>query len=229
MKKTLIITCIFTTLITLASAPAQAINIWDEQETSTEDMGTISLTASLQDKDILKLTLECKDIIKSVIGIAFHLKYEAAKLKFIKYTPGSFLETGGDPYYLVQNQELNEKIIFGETLRASDSFPSGNGQAAYFYFQIIDPSQFNFEFENGVLSTLDVVRQDLDQINWENLFISKESLKLADINIAINKSKETKKPWFKSPLSIIIFTIFGISSLSTIIIYIRKYRNKKAF
>jgi len=108
------------------------------------------------------------------------LSYDPEVLGFLRYDPGSFLERGGDPFYLVSamagpgGEEIG-KIVFGETLRRGDQYPVGDGLIAGFYFQELSSDvrdgtgSFKFEFENGVVSTLDTVRQDIDGVLFERL------------------------------------------------------------
>ncbi len=124
--------------------------------------------------DLLRISVIAEDVEAPVLGISFYLKYESENVSFLKYEPGEFLERGGDPFYLVQNKELVEKIIFGETLRRNDAFPIGGGKVADFYFQILNEGEFNFLFEKGIVSTLNHVRQDLDLISWEDLSLGRE-------------------------------------------------------
>ncbi len=144
----------------------------DVGDLSGDVMGKVFMEGEFLDGDILKISVLSQDMIQPVLGIAFHLKYDFDFLKFLKYEPGEFLERGGDPFYLVENKD--GKLIFGETLRREDSFPVGGDVIADFYFQIVEEDEFNFTFENGVVSTLDVVRQDLDRIIWEDLISERD-------------------------------------------------------
>jgi len=144
--------------------------------------GKVSLSGEFLDHDLLKLSAEISDIQTPVLGMAFHLKYDAGALSFLRYDPGEFLERGGDPFYLVMPVKdalagETGKIIYGETLRRNDDFPVGNGNVAEFYFQQLDPSVgiYEFSFENGVVSTLDVVRQDISNIEFRGLSLDKNN------------------------------------------------------
>ena len=64
------------------------------------------------DGDILKISVWAENISSPTLGIAFHLKYEGDNLGFLKYLPGEFLEKGGDPFYLVKNDEIKILCIF---------------------------------------------------------------------------------------------------------------------
>ncbi|MFC1615735.1 hypothetical protein ACFL21_01220 [Patescibacteria group bacterium] len=145
----------------------------DDISENQEVMGTIYMNAEKLDGDILKLCIYGKEIQQPTLGIAFHLIYENEKLLFLNYLPGSYLERAGDPFYLVNESQKGE-IIYGETLRHGDDFPTGKGQIACINFQILQGSKFNFNFTNGVISTMDTVRQDLEKIEWQNLIFDKE-------------------------------------------------------
>ncbi len=134
--------------------------------------GEIFMEGEFLNGDLLKISILAKNMLQPVLGIAFHLNFDNENLAFLKYEPGDFLERGGDPFYLVKNQDSG-RVIFGETLRKDDSFPVGEGRVVDYYFQILTEEEFNFSFVNGVVSTLDVVRQDIDKILWEDLVIKR--------------------------------------------------------
>lgn len=140
-----------------------------------ENVETVYIEGQFLDGDILKISVSAKDVAEEILGIAFNLKYDKSALTFIKYEPGEFLEQGGDPFYLVSNDETTGKIVFGETLRRDDEFPSGMGKIADFYWQIKEEGEFPFSFEKGVIATLDSVRQDLKNVNWENAILSRQN------------------------------------------------------
>lgn len=141
-----------------------------------ELFGRVFMDGEFLDGDLLKIFVIAEDMKTPVLGIAFHLQYEPEKLAFLRYEPGVFLENGGDPFYLVHVE--NGKIVFGETLRRDDAFPVGGAEIAYFYFQILDGEEFTFKFNNGVISTLDTIRQDIDKIQWDDLLLSKNGERL---------------------------------------------------
>jgi len=175
---------IFITFIALVSGKSSAyFEDMFEDSATTDASGTTSenpvlsgavyLEGEFLDGDILKISTFAENISEPVLGTAFHLVYDKAALAFLKYEPGDFLELGGDPFYLVQNSAKDGKILFGETLRQNDSFPVGDGKIVDLYFQIIDGTDFELKFENGVISSLDSVRQDMENVEWKNLSLSK--------------------------------------------------------
>lgn len=149
-------------------------------EVEAEPSGIINMEAKSLDHDILKISVVSIDMAKPVLGLAFHLNYDPGKVRFLKYDPGDFLEQGGDPFYLVQNDEKKKEIVFGETLRRDDKFPVGGGRVANFYFQISKKQAMNFNFKQGAVSTMDTVRQDIDRIEWQNLRLDKNGRKIVD-------------------------------------------------
>lgn len=200
-------------------------------------MGTVSMSHKFLDGDILKISVHAGDMVMPILGLAFHLNYDGEKIKFLKYDPGEFLERGGDPFYLVQNDEQNNKIVFGETLRRNDNFPFGEGPVADFYFQIFKKDAMDFEFINGVVSTLDVVRQDIDEIVWENLRLDKNGKKAVidtknnPENSGLNNEIEvnTAADGLKLPENFATILIMGIiiAGLGVWIFVDRKRRNKR--
>ncbi|MBI2634148.1 hypothetical protein HYW82_00570 [Candidatus Peregrinibacteria bacterium] len=140
----------------------------------SENLGKIFMESEFLDGDILRLSVLAKEMAAPVLGVSFHLPYNE-NLAFLKYEPGDFLERGGNPFYLVKNTGESRTIIFGETLRRDDNFPVGDGRIADFYFQILGDAEFEFEFLNGVISTMDSVRQDIDLIEWDGISADKNN------------------------------------------------------
>jgi hypothetical protein len=154
-------------------------SVTDFEEELAKD-GLVSLDGEFLNHDIVRVTANIEELQTPVLGIAFHLRYESETLTFLRYDPGSFLESGGDPFYLVMASKGGAgveagELIFGETLRRNDDFPVGDGVVAEFYFQELEPSDeavYEFDFENGVVSTLDTVRQDLVGIEFVDLVLN---------------------------------------------------------
>lgn len=190
-------------LIYLNVAFGAAIEGWSEEITGDENVaemsvegvdtkGIIDMQAEPLDHDILKISVMSIDMSTPVLGLAFHLNYDGDKIKFLKYEPGDFLEEGGDPFYLVQNDAKKNEIIFGETLRRDDKFPTGGGKVADFYFQISKREAMNFNFKQGAVSTLDTVRQDIDKIAWNDLSLDKNGKKITDEILSLNLNGDEK-------------------------------------
>ena len=73
-------------------------------------MGEIALESEFLDGDLLKISAVAGDMMQPVLGIAFNLNFDGENLDFLKYEPGEFLERGGDPFYLVKDEENKTKI-----------------------------------------------------------------------------------------------------------------------
>jgi len=123
----------------------------------------VFLDGEFLNHDIFKVSVRVERALVPLLGAAFHLKYDPDELAFLRYDPGEFFEMGGDPFYLVMDSGKG-RIVFGETLRRGDSFPVGEGVFVSIYFQEFGDGVYDFEFEKGVLSTLDEIRQDLDSV-----------------------------------------------------------------
>ncbi|MBI4235621.1 hypothetical protein HY604_04975 [Candidatus Peregrinibacteria bacterium] len=183
-----------------------------------ENVETVYIEGQFLDGDILRTSVFGMDFEEGVLGIAFNLKYDNEILDFIKYEPGEFLEQGGDPFYLVSNDEDEGKIVFGETLRRDDEFPSGEGKVADFYWQIIEDGEFTFSFERGVVSTLDAVRQDLKNVDWQSIILRRdedEELILNEQESILNTGEANSFfdlsnlfPWFAMGIFLIAIGLF---------------------
>ena len=155
---------------------------WFEEEIMEEELeyaGAVYAEGEFLNGDLMRISVFSEDFSTPVLGLAFHLDYENEKVSFLKYEPGDFLEMGGDPFYLVNDDGIGSKLIFGSTLRKDDDFPLGGDKVVDFYFQIEEGESFNFNFEKGVVSTLDIVRQDLDKIQWRDLLFERDYTKNA--------------------------------------------------
>lgn len=222
----------------LETAFGESIDDWgemDASETSSEvattgalASGSIDMQAQPLDHDILKISVMSIDMSTPVLGVAFHLNYEGGKIKFLKYEPGDFLEQGGDPFYLVQNDEKKNQIIFGETLRRNNKFPTGSGKVADFYFQIVKKGPLNFNLKQGAVSTLDTVRQDIDKIVWNDLSLDKNGKKITDeiLSETLNSGQKIEVEAANLPENFeIILSMSGV--IIGLIIWILVERKKK--
>ncbi len=232
MKKIIVLLLIGINLISLSGQSyAYEFEDWSDEDALTESnteisesdpefLGRVYMQGEFLDKDIIKVSVITEDMVVPVLGIAFHLVYDPQKLSFLRYDPGAFLEIGGDPYYLVQNNQ--NKVIFGSTLRKDDAFPVGGANLSNLYFQIIKGDSFNFEFSNAVVSTLDTVRQDIDPIDWQNLSLSKpeQSILAKSLPASVKNAGITN--------SIIKFWPVPLLTLAvlTSLLIIRLYKNK---
>jgi hypothetical protein len=199
-------------------------NIGHGQDFAQDYIGSVNMSGEFLDGDILLVQVKVEDMTDPILGSSFNLAYDASKLNFLRYEPGNFLERGGNPFYLVKNQAEKNSLVFGATLRSEDNFPRGGGLLADFYFQIKDGDKFGFEFENEVISTLDTVRQDLDMVIWEDLFIEKNDRngqfganENLEINLGNNSLNWSEK--FSNP-------IFVLTAISTILLLLGLFRLK---
>lgn len=224
MKKLLLLTI---WVLFIPAVHAYDFDDWDIAEEAFSN-GIVQMESEPLDGDILRISVLAEEISTPVLGIAFYLNFDKDNLAFLKYEPGDFLERGGDPFYMVKDKD--GKIIFGEVLRRDDKFPLGKGVIVDFYFQILDHKDLSFEFERGVVSTLDTVRQDLNEITWENLYTDKNGEK------KINKEEGTEgfvdgdvstihssssKFWLAGGI------ISAIIGLLIFIIFVKKKENKR--
>lgn len=177
---------------------------------SASPMGTIKMQSESLDGNILKISVIAENLQKPALGLSFGLDYEGKNLAFLRYQPGDFLENGGDPFYLVTPNKTNSALIFGETLRQNDKFPLGGGKIVDFYFQILKKSELKFSFKNGVVSTLDTVRQDIDKIDWTDLVLDKDGKQLS-IDVPTNENPENSAKIQPNSFSLMNFG-FGFGS-----------------
>lgn len=174
--------------------------------------------------DLLKVSAVIQNIKDNVLGTAFRLKYDE-KLDFLRYEPGDFLEAGGDPFYLVKNEENVQEIVFGQTLRREDDYPIGSGKLVDFYFQIKEEGEFNFYFEKGVVSTWDTVRQDLSEIEWKSFKVKRPQEEKMVFN---SMDEATNVLARKFPIEIATWWVLGVLILGAAFFLIKKVGKKRA-
>lgn len=218
-------------LLYLQVAFGAEINDGGEAIFSGKTQGVVDMEAEPLDHDILKISLMSIDMAKPVLGLAFHLDYEDKKVKFLKYVPGDFLEKGGNPFYLVQNDEKKKEIIFGETLRRGNKFPSGDGKVADLYFQISKKEPMNFHFKQGAVSTMDTLRQDIDKIVWNDLSLDNNGHKITDDilsgQISNTKNGETNSMNLSANFELMLgMGIVIVGLLGWIFVNRKKWRNQ---
>jgi len=166
---------------------------------TSEYFGRIYLEGEFLNHDILEVAVLCEELETPVLGMAFHLTYDSNELSFLRYDPGGFLERGGDPFYLVMASKDGAgfetgELVFGETLRRGDQYPVGGGEVVEIYFQELSGDvrdgvgSFEFGFENGVVSTLDTVRQDIDGVRFEDLELGHGEVLIEESEIGFDPS-----------------------------------------
>ena len=203
----------------------------EEQENAKQNVeqnGKVYMKLDLMDHDILKLSVLADAVQTPVVGLAFHLKYEKEKLYFLKYEPGEFLEDGGDPFYMVQNNPEKGEVVFGETLRRDDRFPVGGKEIVNFYFQTNEETLWKnevikFEFERPVISTIDTVRQDISGVAWENLFSDKNGINRWTQSNAFSSGLFAVDAGKSNTTGLIMGVIFGIVLIAVLL----KYKSRK--
>ena len=143
------------------------------EEDLAERLETVFMEGKFLNHDIFQVSVRGEGFEMPILGVSFYLEFDPEALAFLRYEPGGFLERGGDPFYLVKevfgSGAALGKVVFGETLRRNDDFPIGDGDFAHFYFQEIAPGDdvvYELGFSNGVVSTLDTVRQDIDRVKF---------------------------------------------------------------
>lgn len=229
MKKILLTLC-FICIIGGAAFAGESVPWWEDGENAetnndeeeTEYLGKFYMESEFLNGDLLKISVNSENLSVPVIGVAFHLQYDFEKLTFLKYEPGNFLEIGGDPFYLVENDELAGKLVFGETLRRDDDFPLGGDKVVDFYFQILEEDEFGFEFLNGIVSSIDEVRQDLDQIEWIDFVASRDE----DYEIIFDNSDQSTEGlltlnWRFTLTAVLVFFFICCA------LFAKRYRKKR--
>lgn len=219
--------------VTKKKTPKKTVQKESVEVVSDTVNGTIYFSGEFLDGDILKLSVLSKDLVVPTLGVAFHLLYEGEKVSFLRYEPGDFLELGGNPFYLVKNDLQNSEIVFGETLRKDDDFPLNGGVIAEFYFQITSSDVFDFKFKNGIVSSLNTVRQDVDKIIFEDIVLDKNepNLGLTETNSPEPTNQSFIEKYLNSSfLSTFVLIILATFSSLFLIKLIKKIsKNKPTF
>ncbi|MCK9186739.1 cohesin domain-containing protein [Candidatus Gracilibacteria bacterium] len=200
--------------------------------------GRIFIEKNFIDDNSFKISVYAEDVFSPVIGVSFHLKYDAKKISFVEYKAGDFLEAGGEPFYLVKNSPEKNKIYFGATLKKGDSFPTQGGKIVDFYFKIpeytmadqayadAENSKILFSFSNGNVSAMDNGAEKIKNIKFENSEINlleKDgfSKRIASVFENFNFSKNKFFFWCLFGMA-----IFGVVTLALFLAF--KYGKKRA-
>lgn len=99
-------------------------------------------------------------------GLAFHLHFNPDIYEFDHYTLGDYFDTNDPPLVMVSEHKNEPKIIAGISLKRGDLIDQKNGTFLNLYFlkkqDQTDP--LSFKFEDGVYSTFNEERIDVENI-----------------------------------------------------------------
>lgn len=166
----------------------------------------MKMEKTLLEANVVKVSVKAEEMGKPILGFSFKINIPR-EYKFLKYQPGVFLERGGSPIYLVENN--GSEVIFGETLLDKGSLPKGSGEVASFYFQS-NGAEADFSFRDGIVSTFDEERKDLNGVEWTGLEVMTKEMKV--------ESSSQSNEVYALPSVELSFLEIGVLGLSVVIL-----------
>lgn len=164
MKK---IACFTIIALILSFAQVTAAQVTFSPAPSEGGQEKVYLTVLPHEQNLIEVQIFGKDILSPILGLAFDLNFDNQLLAYAKYQPGSFLETGGQPIYLIsQATDQSGRLIVGLSLKRGDSLPKGSGQFMSIFFKILKSGQSSMQFSNVSLASLDIQKKNLDNVSW---------------------------------------------------------------
>jgi len=104
-------------------------------------------------------------------GIAFHLHYDEKLFEFDHYTLGDYFESDDTPLTMVSKYKNKPKIIAGISLKRGNLIHKKEGDFLNLYFRkkSEEPDIFGFVFEEGIFSTFDKERRDVENVEFGSI------------------------------------------------------------
>lgn len=115
---------------------------------------------------VIKIPVSMNSVPQNFFGIAFHVHINSqASFEYLGSEIGNAVNSA-DP--LILSQYSGDEIIFGFSLKRGDVATIQNGELVTFYLKPLDNGHAEFEFNNGILTTLlpDGQRFDLRDVQW---------------------------------------------------------------
>ncbi len=121
-----------------------------------------------QDERFHVVRIEGFNLEHPFFGLAFHLNYDEKLFEFDHFTLGDYFTTENDPLTLVSKDQNESKIVTGLSLKRGQLIDKSEGTFLKLYFKkkIYDPSIYGFVFEQGVFSTFDKERMDIENVEF---------------------------------------------------------------
>jgi hypothetical protein len=132
-------------------------------ETPKLSINTTNISGDLYQIDVL-----IENIPEKFLGTAFDLVISDPNWEYQGYKLGSIFSQPLSTLALVtQRQTPQKKIVFGVTLKHGFTIDSKKGTLASFNLRLPKKDGLSIELANGVLSTFENERKDLESVLWE--------------------------------------------------------------
>lgn len=168
----------------------------------------ISTKISQIEENLIKIDILIKNSTPELFGIAFHLKIKGtAQWKLKKYEYGEiFKGSKENPFMLISERKTPaQEIIFGISSKKGNTLNIHDGHIASFYIDYPKKETIELEFTNGIVSTFEKERINMEKVIWKNSNFKIQTLgeKITEPeNHEIEKEKETIHPFKKTGFNI---------------------------
>jgi len=128
---------------------------------------TVNMGAGTAADDHVTVRVRVTDT-SGVYGAAFDLIYNPIMVEYIDWSPGSFLEQGGQtPNYTVQEQQPGRVVVgVSRTGNAGGATATGSPVLVDVVFRVIQAGNSNVTIQNGVLTNNQIPPGALSGIVW---------------------------------------------------------------
>lgn len=114
------------------------------------------------------ISVEGNALLDPFFGLAFHLQYDPSQYEFDHYDLGDFFEPDDDPFAFVDDSREFPEIIAGLSLKRGKTINKSEGTFLKLYFnkKVYEPDFSGFKLEQGVFSSFDERRKDIESVEF---------------------------------------------------------------
>ena len=114
------------------------------------------------------VSIEANALLYPFFGLAFHLQYDPALYEFDHFTLGDFFKSSDDPMAFVDESLEYAEIVAGISLKRGQVIDKSEGTFLKLYFnkKVYQPDFNGFVIEQGVFSSFDEGRKDIDSVEF---------------------------------------------------------------
>ena len=114
------------------------------------------------------ISVEGNALLFPFFGLAFHLQYDPEQYEFDHYDLGDFFGPQDNPMTFVEDSGEYAEIIAGLSLKRGQIIEKSEGTFLKLYFnkKVYEPDFTGFVIEDGVFSSYDKGRKDVDSVEF---------------------------------------------------------------
>ncbi len=114
------------------------------------------------------ISVEANALLDPFFGLAFHLQYDPEQYEFDHYDLGGFFSESDNPMVFVEESREHPEIIAGISLKRGKTIKKSEGKFLKLYFnkKAYEPDVNGFKLDQGVYSSFDEGRKDIDAVEF---------------------------------------------------------------